>query len=139
MGLCPKPRSLSNWGGMALGKTSFPGARFPSWEPIAPSGLLGLLSSRALSVPAEIDAVDEELRGFGVELDPPLPGFAGSGPAEAAGFESFRREPGFPFWNAGSNLSLMTRDGGVVGSDFVAVIIAENGCQAMCGQRRAGW
>ena len=34
------------------GKRPFPGARFPSWEPIAPAGLLGLLSSRALSVPA---------------------------------------------------------------------------------------
>ena len=52
MGLCPKPRSLSNKGEWLQGKRPFPGARFPSWEPIAPSGLLGLLSSRALSVPA---------------------------------------------------------------------------------------
>ena len=52
MGLCPKPRSLSNRGEWLQGKRPLPGARFPSWEPIAPSGLLGLLSSRALSVPA---------------------------------------------------------------------------------------
>ena len=52
MGLRPKPRSLSNRGEWLRGKRPFPGARFPSWEPIAPSGLLGLLSSRALSVPA---------------------------------------------------------------------------------------
>ncbi len=52
MGLCPTPRSLSNRGEWLQGKRPFPGARFPFWEPIAPSGLLGLLSSRALSVPA---------------------------------------------------------------------------------------
>ena len=52
MGLCPKPRSLANGGEWLQGKRAFPGARFPFWEPIAPSGLLGLLSSRALSVPA---------------------------------------------------------------------------------------
>ena len=52
MGLCPKPRSLSNKGEWLQGKRPFPGARIPFWEPIAPSGLLGLLSSIALSIPA---------------------------------------------------------------------------------------
>jgi hypothetical protein len=42
---------------------------------------------------AEINAVDEELQGFGVELDPALAGLAGGGPAEAAFFESFCRDP----------------------------------------------
>lgn len=51
-GSAPNPGVLSNWGEWLRGKCPFPGARFPSWEPIAPSGLLRLLSSRALSVPA---------------------------------------------------------------------------------------
>ena len=42
---------------------------------------------------AEVDAVDEELKGFGVELDAALAGFAGGGPAEAAGFQAFCRDP----------------------------------------------
>ena len=33
---------------------------------------------------AQVDAIDEELQGFGVEFDSALAGFAGSGPAEAA-------------------------------------------------------
>ena len=68
MGLCPKPRSLSNRGEWLRGKRPFPGARFPSWEPIAPSGLLGLLSSRALSVPAVSRTGNngcEDARGIG--------------------------------------------------------------------------
>ena len=43
---------------------------------------------------AQVDAIDEELQGFGVEFDSALAGFAGSGPAEAAFFESFRGDPG---------------------------------------------
>jgi hypothetical protein len=68
MGLCPKPRSLSNRGEWLQGKRPLPGARFPSWEPIAPSGLLGLLSSRALSVPAVSRTGNngcEDARGIG--------------------------------------------------------------------------
>jgi hypothetical protein len=42
---------------------------------------------------AEVDAVDEELQGFGVEFDATLAGFARSGPAEAAFFEAFCRDP----------------------------------------------
>ena len=71
MGLCPKPRSLSNRGEWLRGKRPFPGARFPSWEPIAPSGLLGLLSSRALSVPAVSRTGNngcEDARGIGDSL-----------------------------------------------------------------------
>ena len=68
MGLCPKLRSLSNQGEWLQGKRPFPGARFPFLEPIAPSGLLGLLSSRALSVPAVSRAGNNECenaRGIG--------------------------------------------------------------------------
>jgi hypothetical protein len=49
------------------GKRPFPGARFPSWEPFAPEGLLGLLSSRALSVPEVCPAgtiSDKDARAF---------------------------------------------------------------------------
>ena len=68
MGLCPKPRSLSNRGEWLQGKRPFPRARFLSWEPIAPSGLLGLLSSRALSVLAVSRTGNngcEDARGIG--------------------------------------------------------------------------
>ncbi len=68
MGLCPKPRSLSNQGEWLQGKCPFPGARFHFWEPIAPSELLGLLSSRALSVPAVSRTGNngcEDARGIG--------------------------------------------------------------------------
>ena len=49
-GSAPNPGVYRIGGEWLQGKRPFPGARFPSWEPIAPAELLGLLSSRALSV-----------------------------------------------------------------------------------------
>jgi len=42
---------------------------------------------------AEVDAVDEELEGFGCEFDAALAIFAGDGPAEATLFEAFGGDP----------------------------------------------
>ena len=42
---------------------------------------------------AEVDAVDEELQGFGRKLDASLAGFAGRGPTESAFFKTFCRDP----------------------------------------------
>ena len=53
----------------------------------------GALVLRLESGSAQVDAIDEELQGFGVEFDLTLAGFAGGGPAEATFFESFRGDP----------------------------------------------
>src|SRR5688572_29417532 len=42
---------------------------------------------------AEIDAIDEELEGFGVELDAALARFAGGRPTERAFFQSLGCDP----------------------------------------------
>jgi hypothetical protein len=42
---------------------------------------------------AEVDAVEKELEGLGLELDALLGGLAGFGPAEAAFFEAFDGDP----------------------------------------------
>ena len=41
----------------------------------------------------EVDAVDEELQGFGREFDAALAGFTRGGPAEKAFLQAFRRYP----------------------------------------------